>query len=158
MTKTWRLENGDVALNISGRVEEIGGPKKVVQDLKSWLLNNRGYNKFAPNMGSDLDSYVGENVTEAMLHQIRSHVREHLQDYMESQMSDIRQRVEERGDPYIAIGLAEPSSLVKKWLEVSVDHIVGAIQINITFLTFTDDVEDVMIVLDQGIRDSNGLV
>ncbi len=152
MTKTWEIKNGDVALDIHGRVEEVGGAYKVVQDLKNWLLNDLGYNKFAPHMGSNLDHYVGQEVTAALLNDIRNEVRQALEDYMESQMSDLRLRIEEKGDPYLAIALAQPSSLVKSWTELSVKAIPGAIQINIHFRTFTDDIEEVVLVLNTGIK------
>jgi hypothetical protein len=154
MTHTWRLENGDVALDIQGRVEQIGGSRKVVQDLKNWMLNDKGFNSFQPKMGTYLDSYVGQESDPRMLHDIRNEVRQVLEDYMETQMSDLKKRIEERGDPYIAIGLAEPSSLVDLWTDLAVRDIPGAIEITVVFKTFTDDIDEVVVVLERGNHNS----
>ena len=156
--KTWKVENGDVALDVHGRIEEIGGSLKVVKDLKNWLVNDLGFNNFHPEMGSRLDNYVGQEVTARLLYDIRSEVRDILEKYMNTQMADLRKRIEERGDPMIAIGLAEPSSLVKSWTQLQVTQLkTGEIQIYIEFVTFTDDIEEVVLVVTSGIDSTYNL-
>ncbi len=149
--RTWKIKNGDIATDSVGRVEEITGANKVVQDLRSWLLNDTGYNRNHPEMGTDLDDFVGQVVTPRTLSDIRTTVREALNTYMDQQMDDLRKRVEERGEPYIAIGAAEPSSIVKEWTKLEVRQIGGDVIVNVGFRTFTGDYEEVRLAISGGL-------
>lgn len=139
-----------------GKINHIDKASKVVQDLRSWLLNDLGYNKFHPEMGTTLDAFVGQVVTPQLVSDIRDTVRKSLELYMEFQMQDLRERIEERGEPYIAIGLAEPSSLVRSWTNLSVKEDYGNISVRIGFTTFTDDYEEIKLIL-AGNFNENGI-
>ncbi len=151
--RTWKIINGDVALDTIGRVEEVAGSQKIVQDLKAWLLNDVGYDRFYPQMGAGLDSFVGQIIDYKLLASIRSAVADSLNNYMDLQMEDLRKRIEERGEPYIAIGLAEPSSLVKEWSKIEVTEKAGDIRIRIGFRTFTEDYEEVLLSISSGLNE-----
>lgn len=148
--RTWKIIDGDIALDTIGRVEEIAGSQKVVQDLRIWLLNDLGFNRFHPEMGAGLDVFVGQIADYKLLANIRSVVANSLNSYMDLQMEDLRKRIEERGEPYIAIGLAEPSSLVKEWSKIEVTEKAGDIHIRIGFRTFTEDYQEVMLAISSG--------
>lgn len=148
--RTWKISNGDIALDTLGRVEELGGSMKIVQDLRSLLLNDSGFNRFFPELGTDLDRFVGQNVDYRLLSDIRASVADVLNDYMDKQQEEIRKRIEERGEPYIAIGLAEPSSLVKEWSPIQVREEAGNISIKIGFKTYTNDYEEVLLSIAGG--------
>jgi hypothetical protein len=87
----------------------------------------------------------------SLLNEIRDMVREALNDYLEIQMLDIRERIEERGDPLVAIGLAGPSSLVKSWTSLNVDHDYTTIHIKIGFITHTNEYDEVFMSLSNGL-------
>ncbi len=150
--KTWKISGGDVASNPKARVEYVDGPNKVVQDLRNWILNDIGYNKFHSQIGTTLDSYVGQPVSSRLLAAIRDVIRTALNTYLEMQMDDLKARIEERGDPITAIGMAEPSSMVKSWTYLDVNHDYTTIIIRIGFRTFTDDYDEVVLSLENGLR------
>lgn len=158
MTRTWKIKNGDIATDTIGRIEEVSGPGKIVQDLRMWLLNDIGFNTYHPEMGTDLDSYVGQTISSTTLLGIKNSVRQALDNYVDQQMEDLRKRVEERGEPMIAIGLAEPSSIVKEWTKLDVNQIGVDVMINIGFRTFTGDYDEVMLAISSNFyRDQGGL-
>ncbi len=149
--RTWKFKNGDIATDTLGRIEEVSGANKVVQDLRFWLLNDVGYNKNHPEMGTDLDDFVGQVVTATTLSDIRTTIRNALNTYMDMQMDDLRKRVEERGDPRVAIGAAEPSSMVKDWTKLDIRQIGGDVIVNVGFRTFTGDYEEVRLAISGGL-------
>jgi phage baseplate assembly protein W len=153
--KTWRIKNGDIVANVKGRIDQVEGTEKIIQDLRGWLLNDLGFNRFHPDMGTVLDYYVGQPITSQLLTNIKETVRNSLNDYMDKQMEEIKLRIDERGDPYIAIGLAEPSSLVRSWTDLKVTHDYTTIHIKISFRTFTDDVDEVVMVISSGTEQSS---
>lgn len=150
--KTWEIRNGDVALNLEGRVNEINGPYKVIQDVKNWLLNYKGYNKFHPELGSTLEDFVGQPISPDLISLVRETITNILNDYIDNQMEDLQQRIEETGDPYLAIGQAEPSSMVLNWTHVQVVNDYDSIVVNIGFRTYTNDIEEVVFSLSNGIE------
>lgn len=152
--RTWRIKNGDIAIDSTGRVEIINEAPKIVQDLRSWLLNDLGYNRFHPEMGTDLDSFVGQLINGTTLSDVRATVRTALNTYLDQQMEDLRKRVEERGDPYMAIGQAEPSSIIKAWTKLDVKELGGDILISIGFRTWTNDYEEVKLAISGGLTES----
>ncbi len=152
--KTWEIKNGDVAVNPKARVDYIDGANKVVQDLRSWLTNHRGFNKFHPFLGTRLDNYIGQPVDGTLLAKIRDEVRSVLNRYIDEQMKDLKKRIAERGDSITAIGLAEPSSMVQSWTNLDIFDDYGTIYIRIGFRTFTDDTGEVMVALDNGFNKS----
>lgn len=151
--KTFKIENGDIAVDKRGRVKEIDGASKVVQDLKNWLLNDIRYNKWHPQMGTRLDNYVGQPVSAQLIMNIKEEIRTALNHYTEEQMADLKKRIDESSDPYTAIGLAEPSSIVRTFTALDVYEDYGNILVRIGFTTHTDDYEEITLAIAGGLND-----
>ncbi len=147
---TFQIKNGDIALDNRGRVTLVGGGKKVQQDIRGFLINNLGYSRFHPWIGSHLDDFVGQSITPTLLQKVRSDVRDCLNLYTESQMEDLQQRIKERGDAIIAISQADPSSLVKTWTRLEVTDDRSSIFIKIGFSTYTNEEGSAELSLTQG--------
>jgi len=152
--KTWRIKNGDVLLDSTGRIEYINHTDKIIQDLRHWLLNYLGHNKFHPEIGTVLDDFLGNQMSSTLVAGVRAVVTNALNAYMTNQMSDLKDRIAERGDPYAAIGAAEPSGMVKSWsgLEVWPDY--TNINIRIGFRTFTDDIGEIELAISNNVVQS----
>lgn len=131
---TWDFSTGDIVLD--NGIRTISGPDKIVQDLEHWLVNELKFNRYHPWMGSHLDSYVGQTPKASVLYDIKENVRECLKTYYEeTHVAEMEERIAERGDPYIAIGLADPESMVREWTGLDVYEQAGHIRVHITFTT-----------------------
>lgn len=147
---TWRIEKGDLALHSDGTTEEIGGTKKVVQDLEWVLVNETDFNRFHPWMGSGLEDYIGQINTPEVLHSIKQEVRRALQAYADSQIDEIRERIEASQNAYLAVGHADPTSIVKEFHEVSAENRGTDVKVTVSFSTFTgeSDVASLLLSLE----------
>lgn len=152
MTRSWKIKNGDIATDLHGLVEEVTGPNKIVQDLRMWLLNDYGFNKYHREMGTNLDSFVGQTVSASTLQGIKNAIRDALNAYVDQQMKDLRLRIEERGESLLAVGDAEPSSMVKEWSKLDVKQIGGDVSVSIGFRTYTGDYDEVRLAVSSGIN------
>jgi phage baseplate assembly protein W len=141
------IKNRDIILDNRGRIITAGGAYKVAQDLKTFLLNQLGYNRFHPWIGSHLDNFVGRQVDSKTLHNIRIDVTECLNLYTEVQMQDLRKRIDESGNAVIAVDEADPSSLVKSWTQLDVKPEGTAIRIRVSFKTWTGDSDEVSLAI-----------
>lgn len=147
---TFEIKNGDIAIDSTGKLSLIGGAQKVSQDLRNFLLNEIGFSRFHPWIGSHLDDFVGQTIDSTLIQKIKSDVRDCLNLYTENQMLDLRKRIEERGNPSVAVAQADPSSLVKSWSQLNVYDDGTSIFIKIGFITYTGEEDSTDIQLNQG--------
>lgn len=86
---TWSLgltSSGDLALGSNG-LAQVANEKKLVQDLRCELLEEKNTNQFYPNYGSTLDSNViGETIYDESDLELR----------IESELSDLINRYKQR--------------------------------------------------------------
>lgn len=107
---TWDIKNGDIVFDRG--IAIVTGPQKIAQDIENILLNDHGFNRFHPWMGSYLDSYIGNLPEENRFHELKSQVDEALNDYYDGIIYDLQVRTEEFGSMEKAIALADPGSIV----------------------------------------------
>lgn len=137
------IEGGDIALSSKGRVEFVSGPKKVIEDLKRFLMNDLGYNRFHPWIGSNLENIIGQSYHPEGLANIRYAVRDALNRYTQAQIEELKRRIQERGNPLLAVGEAGPDSIIKNWTRLEIQELSGNILVRIGFETFTGAEEEV---------------
>lgn len=95
---SWSLyiRNGDLTIAGPGGFAIVTGPQKLIQDLKHWILENRGSDPMHPDFGSTLDggtlpdgttipTSIGEVVDRERLMTIESELRRILIAYQEQQ-------------------------------------------------------------------------
>lgn len=145
------IEAGDIALSSKGKARMVSGPKKVIEDLKRFLMNDLGYNRFHPWMGSNLENIIGQSYHPEGLANIRYAIREAINNYTQSQIEEMKRRIEERGEPLMAVGEAGPDSIVKNWTRLEMTESGGQVTIRVGFETFTGEVELAEIVLSGSI-------
>lgn len=144
--KDLHIDGGDIQIQ-SGDLKIIGGVDKIKQDLTRWLIEDIGYNKFHPDMGGSLDSYIAEPVNAVLLHEIRQQVRRSLQRYQRYQLEDIKERIDIEGDPLTAIGIAQPNSIIKEFERIDVWKDYDRIRVQIYFYTFVDQRANITLAL-----------
>lgn len=140
------IDKGDIQIQ-AGDLKLIDGVDKIKQDLTRWLIEDVGYNKFHPDMGGSLDSHIAEPVNSILLHEIRQQVRRSLQRYQQYQLEDIKERIEIEGDPFVAIGLSRPDSIIKEIQQIDVWKDYDRIRIQIHFTTFVDQRANITLAL-----------
>ncbi len=106
-------------------------------------------------MGSGLDDFVGKPISPGTGQALKARVRESLNRYAESQVMDLRERIDERGNSFMAIGLANPSSIVRDWTSLEVLDRHGDLLVRIGFITFTNEEDVVSLIVRQ--FDTGGL-
>src|SRR5215212_1694399 len=118
--KDLKIHNGDIVVGRGRKLQTITGPAKVAQDVRQWLLNDAGFNRFHLELGSNLDYFVGQPLTPQLIQDIDQAVRKALNGYTQKQLEDLKLRIAERGNPIIAINMSDPSSIVRRWTAVNI--------------------------------------
>lgn len=145
----FQITNGDLDIS-NGSVIEITGAEKVAQDLKTWLLNDIGHNRFHPWMGASLDDYVGQVPEYPYLHAIKTRVRESLNAYVSDQMRDLKRRIAKRGDALSAVILAEPNSIIREFTRLEVHAYATDVMVKIGFMTFAGESRELTVQMITG--------
>lgn len=152
----FRISDGDIDIS-NGSVVEITGAEKVAQDLKTWLLNDLGHNRFHPWLGASLDDYVGQIPSYPHLHAIKTRVRESLNMYVADQIRELKRRVDKKGNALMAIILAEPNSIIREFTKLEVHAFATDIIVKIGFVTFAGESQELTVQLITGTDASNFL-
>jgi hypothetical protein len=86
MSYSLALENGDLHATGS-RLDIVQGSAKLAQDIDLWLREAYQIDRFHPNFGSILDSYIGGVVSVSTQTEVQSEVLRVLQNYQNIQLS-----------------------------------------------------------------------
>lgn len=86
MSYSLALENGDLHATGS-RLDIVQGSAKLSQDVDLWLREDYGINRFHPQFGSILDSFIGGVVSPGTNVEVQSEVLRVLQNYQNIQLS-----------------------------------------------------------------------
>jgi phage baseplate assembly protein W len=89
MSYSLLLENGDLAM----RGKTLGlvyGMDKLVQDLTIWLTEGFGSDIMHPELGSFLDSWIGQIITESTEAEVRQEILRVLQNYSDNQVRGLK--------------------------------------------------------------------
>ena len=89
MTRSLRLENGDLAVK-SSRAQLVSGEDKLKQDLDCWLKENFGSDRFHPLYGSVLDQHIGGVINNDTAFFLKSEVLRVLTNYQQLQLRRVR--------------------------------------------------------------------
>lgn len=73
MSFSLEIVNGDLNIS-SGQFEPVRGIEKLRQDLGLWLRERYGIDRFHPNYGSTLDTYVGNVIDDLSMQEIEQEV------------------------------------------------------------------------------------
>jgi phage baseplate assembly protein W len=84
MSFSLRLVNGDLDLS-SNTMGVVRGVEKLTQDLSLWLREQYGIDRFHPDYGSALDSFIGQSINIATQHEIQVEVLRVLSLYQQIQ-------------------------------------------------------------------------
>jgi len=142
---SWSLyvRNGDLSLSGPGGFAIVTGSQKLVQDLKHWILENRGSDPFHPEYGSTLDggmlpdgtlvpTSIGEVVDRERLMTIESEVRRILIAYQEQQQD----RLQREASLYDGKNTFAPGEIRYEVDSVEVEQIADKV---VVFVTITTD-------------------
>lgn len=97
--RCFRVEDGDLKISHSGRLDMVSGQDKLVQDLTHWLLEPLGIGFTTPGFGSTLTMqdpdvgaslYVGRTIDDQALAEIEFEISRVLNLYQQHQMQRIR--------------------------------------------------------------------
>lgn len=88
--RSFRVENGDLALSPGRIVDFVQGQNKLVQDLTLWLLEPYGIGYTTPAFGSLLLSMIGTAFGEGQLADVESEVNRILELYQANQFQRIK--------------------------------------------------------------------
>jgi hypothetical protein len=144
---TLTIKNGDLRFSARGELALTSGPAKVVQDVTHWLLNDLGYNHYHPWMGASLDDFIGQPTHPGVASKIKDRIRESLNLYSDMVAADLKERIDETGDSFLAIGKSDPSSIVKDWTRLEVTPRAGDILVHIGFTTWTNESDYITLFL-----------
>ena len=84
MSFSLKLLNGDLDLS-SNKMGTVQGVAKLTQDLSVWLREEYGIDRFHPDYGSALDTYIGEPLDEVLEHDIQVEILRVLGNYQQIQ-------------------------------------------------------------------------
>ena len=129
---SWSLyiRNGDLTPAGPGGLAIVTGSQKLIQDLKHWILEQRGSDPMHPDYGSTLDggtlpdgtiipTSIGEIVDRERLMAIESELRRILIAYQEQQ----QERLQREANLYGGKNTFAPGEILADVVSVSVDQI-----------------------------------
>lgn len=101
MSYSFHIKNGDLNLGGPGGLATVTGSQKVVQDLKHWILEQRGTDPMHPEYGSTLDgemlpdgnfqdSFIGTTIDAFQILNIEAELRRVLAAYQQQQLERLR--------------------------------------------------------------------
>lgn len=124
MTYSLALSNGDLAVSGS-RVDLARGRNKLIQDLDTWLRERYRVDRFNPNYGSTLQSYIGSVMSELSNFEIKSEVLRVLDNYQNNQIQRFN------ADP----GLFTADELISEVVDVQIKAEMESIVITVSLRT-----------------------
>lgn len=84
------VENGDIAVQ-GDHFAIVNGSDKLQQDLTIWLKERFKSDRFHPQYGSTLDSYIGGMMTNSTVYEIESEVNRILRNYQSLQIKKFKE-------------------------------------------------------------------
>lgn len=129
------IENGDLSLSTTGDAQIVTGPSKIIQDLKNWLMNRLGYNRFHPWAGTGIDDFVGGRPGEKTNMTIKRQIEQALSTYYAKQFEELRKRISVQSDAVTAMSMAQPDSIVESWKDVIVTNAGPYVRVTLGFRT-----------------------
>jgi hypothetical protein len=107
MSKTLKLEHGDLVVGSSRAFATVQGKDKLFQDLRLWILERIGTDPATPTYGSTLDggvidgeivpSFIGLPATQERINDIKTEIATLLSRYQQDQLEKMRREVIEYG-------------------------------------------------------------
>jgi phage baseplate assembly protein W len=103
MSKSLKLNNGDLVIGRARSFENVEGIDKLKQDLSLWILEQIGTDPLTPTYGSTLDggiidgqpipSFIGQTLTSEAFERIEIDVQDLVARYQASQLDKIKREV-----------------------------------------------------------------
>lgn len=107
MSKSLRIEHGDLVVGSGRAFDTVAGKEKLFQDLKLWILERIGTDPSTPTYGSRLDggvengvelqSFIGEMQTQERLLEIKSEIVSLLNLYQATQLEKMKRELVQYG-------------------------------------------------------------
>ncbi len=88
MTTSFRLSDGDLVLSGS-QLSVVSGEAKLAQDIQLWVKEIYQNDRFHPQFGSVLESFIGEIIGSEIQFYIENEVRRVLENYQTIQLKGI---------------------------------------------------------------------
>lgn len=130
--KSLALVNGDLALGTDGGYLMHSGAARIRQDLSLALTEEYGADRFHPQWGSIVRSYLGRVLTEDMQQLVRAEVNRVLQNYI------ILQRNEVLRDTTVDIaGRYTTSDVVRSVESIQARAVLDAVYLYVTLTTLS---------------------
>lgn len=116
MSWSLHIKEGDLSLGGPAGYSVVSGQQKLVQDVKNWMLEERGTDPLHSDYGSTLDggtlpdgstvvSNIGQNITRNRLLDVESELRRVLFAYQQQQLERLRrEHIQLRGKNTFAPG------------------------------------------------------
>jgi phage baseplate assembly protein W len=101
--KTLLLDNGDLVLD-AGDFRAVTGTPKIIQDITIALKEPIGCDRFHPQWGSILASYIGDPIDGAMQFQIKTEVQRVIDNFAIIQGSNMTQDIADGRAPRYSSG------------------------------------------------------
>lgn len=144
--KSISIQDGDIQLSVSRRMDFVSGEAKLRQDLELWLRESLGIGPTSPGFGSRLSSYLGMADVNTSRVLIDAEVRRVLSLYQAWQLDRLRK--------------AKNSGQLQSWSRSEVlDEVVSVkttveedrVVVAITLKTLREGLLDVMLTLPTGV-------
>jgi len=100
MSKSFKLDGGDLSIGAGRSYEQVDGAFKLAQDLRLWVLERIGTDPATPTFGSRLDggvidgqevpSFIGQIGTDALVAEVRAEVISLLGAYQTQQITKMK--------------------------------------------------------------------
>lgn len=91
MSFSLKVVNGDLSIS-AGKFDLVSGTEKLTQDLTCWLTERYRDDRFHPNYGSILDSYIGGVIqADETIVRVQSETQRVLANYQQMQMARFRE-------------------------------------------------------------------
>lgn len=103
MSRSFKIENGDLAVGGGRSFATVSGKDKLFQDLRLWILERIGTDPALPTYGSTLDggvidgreieSFIGSVATRERMLEIQDEIASLLGRYQQGQLEKMRREV-----------------------------------------------------------------
>lgn len=107
MSKSLKIEGGDLKVGTGRSFETVVGAEKLAQDLELWVLERIGIDPATPTYGSSLDggivngvsvaSFIGQVMTAERVNEARAQVLNILTQYQQGQLNKMKRELVEYG-------------------------------------------------------------
>ncbi len=89
MSYSLKIKDGDIVPS-NGKLKTIEGLEKLIQDLRLWLLEALGTDRFHPKFGSSLDDEIGTIDPKIASVNVKAEILRVLQNYQVAQSNKIQ--------------------------------------------------------------------